>query len=113
MKAALFKGKGAIALGERPDPTITEPTDAVVRVVLACVCGSDLWFYRGQTDYPVGSPVGHEFLGVVEDVGESVHTIENGERVIAPFVYSDGAFVRPRAEITSACFEDRSWQASH
>ena len=53
MKAAIFKGKGAIALGERPDPTIKEPTDAVGRVVLACVCGSDLWFYRGETEYPV------------------------------------------------------------
>jgi threonine dehydrogenase-like Zn-dependent dehydrogenase len=64
MKAAIFQGKGAIELGERPDPTIKEPTDAVVRVVLACVCGSDLWYYRGESDYPVGSPIGHEFLGV-------------------------------------------------
>ena len=47
MKAALFKGKGTIEPGERPDPTIKGPTDAVVRVVLACVCGSDLWYYRG------------------------------------------------------------------
>ena len=83
MKAAIFQGKGAIALGERPDPTIKEPTDAVVRVVLACVCGSDLWYYRGESDYPVGSPIGHEFLGVVEDVGEGVETIAKGDLVIA------------------------------
>ncbi len=56
MKAAIFKGKGDIELGERPDPTIKEPTDAIVRVVLACVCGSDLWYYRGETDYPIESP---------------------------------------------------------
>ena len=80
MKAAIFKGKGAIALGERPDPTIKEPTDAVVRVVLACVCGSDLWFYRGQTDYPVGSPVGHEFIGVVAQVGDEVRHVANWTR---------------------------------
>ena len=85
MKAAIFRGKGAIALGERPDATIKEPTDAVVRVVLACVCGSDLWYYRGQTNYPVGSPIGHEFLGVVEQVGQSVQTIAHSDLVIAPF----------------------------
>ena len=50
MKAAIFKGPGVIEVGERPDPAILEPTDAVVRVVLACVCGSDLWYYRGDTD---------------------------------------------------------------
>jgi threonine dehydrogenase-like Zn-dependent dehydrogenase len=83
MKAAIFKGKGAIELGERPDPTIKEPTDAVVRVVRSCVCGSDLWYYRGESDYPVGSPIGHEFLGVVEHVGESVQTIAQGNLVIA------------------------------
>ena len=109
MKAALFKGKGAIALGERPDPTIKEPTDAVVRVVLACVCGSDLWYYRGETDYTVGSPIGHEFLGVVEHVGESVHTIAKGDLVIAPFFYSDGTCPHCRAGITSACVAGGVW----
>ena len=79
MKAAIFQGKGAIALGERPDLTIKEPTDAVVRVVLACVCGSDLWYYRGESEYTPGSPIGHEFLGVVEHVGKSVQTIAKEE----------------------------------
>src|SRR5215467_10744996 len=112
MKAALFKGKGEIVLGERPDPTLKEPTDAVVRVVLACVCGSDLWFYRGETDYPVGNPVGHEFLGVVEDVGESVQTIAQGDLVIAPFFYSDGTCPHCRAGITSACVRGGVWGAN-
>jgi alcohol dehydrogenase len=53
MKAAIFKGKGDIELGERPDPTIQEQTDAIVRVVLACVCGSDLWYYRGESETPL------------------------------------------------------------
>jgi threonine dehydrogenase-like Zn-dependent dehydrogenase len=111
MKAAIFKGKGAIELGERPDPTIKEPTDAVVRIVLACVCGSDLWFYRGESGYPVGSPVGHEFLGVVEQVGKSVHTIVKGDLVIAPFLYSDGTCPHCRAGITSACVAGAVWGA--
>jgi threonine dehydrogenase-like Zn-dependent dehydrogenase len=112
MKAAIFKGKGVIELGERPDPTIKEPTDAVVRVVLACVCGSDLWFYRGETDYPVGNPIGHEFLGVVEHVGKSVRTIAKGDLVIAPFLYSDGTCPRCRAGITSACVAGGVWGAN-
>src|SRR6266702_2075997 len=103
MKTAIFKGKGAIELGERPDPTIKEPTDAIVRVVLACVCGSDLWYYRGETDYPVGNPIGHEFLGVVEDVGKSVQTVAKGDLVIAPFLYSDVTCPHCRAGINSAC----------
>src|SRR6266480_911045 len=109
MKAALFKGKGAIELGERPDPTIKEPTDAVVRVVLACVCGSDLWFYRGVSDYTPGSPVGHEFIGVVEQVGKSVQIIAKGDLVIAPFFYSDGTCPHCRAGITSACVRGGGW----
>lgn len=109
MKAAIFQGKGAIALGERPDPTIKEPTDAIVRVVLACVCGSDLWYYRGETDYPVGSPIGHEFVGVVEDVGRSVQSITKGDLVIAPFFYNDGTCPHCRAGITSACVRGGLW----
>lgn len=112
MKAAIFKGTGAIELGERPDPTIKEPTDALVRVVLACVCGSDLWYYRGETDYPVGNPIGHEFVGVVVDVGKSVHTIAKGDLVIAPFFYNDGTCPHCRAGITSACVAGGVWGAN-
>lgn len=109
MKAAIFQGKGTISPGERPDPTIKEPTDALVRVVLACVCGSDLWYYRGESDYPPGNPIGHEFLGVVEDIGKSVHTIAKGDLVIAPFLYSDGTCPHCRAGITSACVSGGIW----
>ena len=71
MKAAIFEGPGAVGVGERPDPVIQEPADAVVRVVLGCVCGSDLWYYRGESPHAAGS-IGHEFIGVVEQAGADV-----------------------------------------
>ncbi|MGD0321008.1 MAG: zinc-dependent alcohol dehydrogenase family protein [Acidimicrobiales bacterium] len=88
MRAAIFRGPKDIVVGERPDPVIQEPTDAVVRVVLACVCGSDLWYYRGESDHAVGS-IGHEFIGVVEDVGREVDVLARGDLVVTPFIYSD------------------------
>ena len=54
MRAAVFNGPGSVEVADRPDPVIEEPTDAVVRVVLACVCGSDLWYWRGESDHAVG-----------------------------------------------------------
>ena len=77
MRAAIFNGPGSITVGTRPDPIIKEPTDAVVRVVMGCVCGSDLWYYRGESDHAVGS-IGHEFIGVVEDVGDDVTAVAAG-----------------------------------
>jgi threonine dehydrogenase-like Zn-dependent dehydrogenase len=90
MRAAVFEGPGIITVGDRPDPVIQQPTDAVVRVLLACVCGSDLWYYRGESPHAVGS-IGHEFIGVVEDIGQDVTGIATGDLVIAPFIYSDGS----------------------
>src|ERR1700712_725900 len=89
MKAAIFKGKGNIAVEDRPKPTVSEPTDAIVRVVLACVCGSDLWFYRGISELPHGG-VGHEFIGVVDEVGTDVSDPQIGDFVTSPFSFSDG-----------------------
>jgi threonine dehydrogenase-like Zn-dependent dehydrogenase len=88
MRAAIFNGPGAVEAGQRPDPVIEAPTDAVVRVVLGCVCGSDLWYYRGESPHAVGS-IGHEFIGVVEQVGADVRAIRPGDLVVAPFLYSD------------------------
>ena len=102
MKAAIFKGKGNIAVEERPKPTINEPTDAVVRVVLACVCGSDLWFYRGISDLRHGS-VGHEFIGVVDEIGDDVKTVSVGDFVISPFSCSDGTCQNCEAGFHTAC----------
>ena len=88
MRAAVFNGPGSVDVADRPDPVIEEPTDAIVRVVLACVCGSDLWYWRGESPHPVGS-IGHEFIGVVEEVGAQVVTVAVGDFVIAPFIFSD------------------------
>jgi alcohol dehydrogenase len=102
MKAAIFKGRGNIAVEDRPKPTVGEPTDAVVRVVLACVCGSDLWFYRGISQLPHGS-VGHEFIGVVDEVASEVRDLRVGDFVIAPFAWSDGTCRNCEAGFHTAC----------
>jgi alcohol dehydrogenase len=108
MKAAIFEGKGKITLGERPDPSIQAPTDAVVRVVMGCVCGSDLWYYRGINPHKVGS-IGHEFIGVVEAVGADVANLQPGDFVIAPFTYCDGTCANCRAGYTSQCVHGGSF----
>ncbi|HEY7343885.1 MAG TPA: zinc-dependent alcohol dehydrogenase family protein [Ktedonobacterales bacterium] len=108
MKAALFEGKGKITFGERPDPTIQAPTDAVVRVVMGCVCGSDLWYYRGINPHKVGS-IGHEFIGVVEAVGADVAHLQPGDFVVAPFTYCDGTCANCRAGYTSQCVHGGSF----
>ena len=113
MRAALYKGPRAIEVGERPDPVITAPTDALVRVVLSCVCGSDLWYYRGESPHDLG-PIGHEFIGVVEEVGAEVRGVAKGDFVIAPFIYCDGTCAHCRAGVTSQCIQwSRLWQPRH
>jgi threonine dehydrogenase-like Zn-dependent dehydrogenase len=112
MRAAVFVEPGKIEVTGRPDPEIVQPTDAIVRVVLACVCGSDLWFYRGQTPHEADGPVGHEFIGVVEDVGAEVGHIRTGNVVVAPFAYSDGTCPHCLAGITTSCVNGGFW-ASH
>jgi threonine dehydrogenase-like Zn-dependent dehydrogenase len=78
VRAALFNGLKDIVVTDRPDPVIENPTDAVVRVVLACVYGSDLWYYRGELPHAAGS-IGHEFIGIVEDVGVDVTGVAAGD----------------------------------
>src|SRR3954468_23847876 len=102
MRTAIFNGTADISVEERPKPTINEPTDAIVRVVLACVCGSDLWFYRGISDLPHGS-VGHEFIGVVDEIGNEVTDLNVGDFVIAPFSSSDGTCKNCEAGFHTAC----------
>jgi threonine dehydrogenase-like Zn-dependent dehydrogenase len=102
MRAAIFNEPGSVTVGDRRDPVVSEPTDAVVRVVLACVCGSDLWYYRGDSPFEPG-PIGHEFIGVVEDVGADVTGVARGDLVICPFAFSDGTCPHCRRGITTAC----------
>ena len=102
MKAALYNGPHSIEVGDRPDPVIKEPSDAIVRVVLSCVCGSDLWYWRGESPHDVGA-IGHEFIGVVEEVGNDVRGIARGDFVIAPFIFCDGTCANCQAGVTSQC----------
>jgi threonine dehydrogenase-like Zn-dependent dehydrogenase len=103
MRVTTIHGPGDIRLEERPAPTIDEPTEAIVKVVASCVCGSDLWPYRGENPIEPGSPIGHEMVGVVEEVGPEVRSFKPGDFVIAPFVHCDNTCPHCRAGITSAC----------
>ena len=89
MRAAVMYGAGDVRVENRPDPKIVRPTDAVVRMLAACVCGSDLWPYASMPATGTGRPMGHEFLGVVEETGAEVTGLTPGDLVVAPFTYSD------------------------
>ena len=102
LRAAVFGGPRSIEVADRPDPVVTAPTDAVVRVVLGCVCGSDLWYYRGESPHALG-PIGHEFIGVVEEIGAGVSGVAKGDLVIAPFTFCDGTCAHCRAGWPSNC----------
>jgi threonine dehydrogenase-like Zn-dependent dehydrogenase len=111
MFAAMYHGPGDVRWEERPDPTIELPTDAVVRVVAACVCGSDLWGWRAKQAPAEPRPTGHEFVGVVERVGSGVTGLAEGDFVIAPFVISDGTCPECRNGITTSCRHGQGWGA--
>ncbi len=109
MQAAIFRGERDIRIEERPDPTVEAPTDAVVRITHTAVCGSDLWFYRGQRNYDAGDPVGHEPMGIVEAVGEDVTSVRPGDRVLAPFAISCGACEFCRKGLHTSCVHGDTW----
>lgn len=90
MKATVLHGPRDVRVETVPDPVLKEPTDVIVRVVNAAICGSDLWPYRGIAKWPAGSRIGHEFTGIVEAVGSEVK-IAPGTFVAAPFSWSDGS----------------------
>jgi threonine dehydrogenase-like Zn-dependent dehydrogenase len=108
MRAATFNGPRDITVADRPDPVIEAPTDAVVRVIFGCVCGSDLWYYRGDSPHALG-PIGHEFIGVVEHTGREVQDLSEGDMVVAPFTYSDGSCANCLAGVTSQCLAGGSF----
>jgi threonine dehydrogenase-like Zn-dependent dehydrogenase len=109
MKATILHAPGDIRVEEVPDPVIVAPTDAVVRVTAACVCGSDLWPYRGINQVDEPRRIGHEFVGVVEDVGPEVRGLRVGDFVVAPFMYSDNTCANCRVGIQSACATGGFW----
>jgi hypothetical protein len=108
MRAAIIEAPGEITVGNRHYPVVVEPTDVIVRVVLTCVCGGDLWQYRGESSFEPG-PMGHEFVGVVEDVGSDVRDIATDYLVIAPTAYCDGTCPNCRAGIANACIAGGFW----
>lgn len=91
MRAVVYHGPRDLRVETVDDASIVDPTDAVVRVTHAAICGSDLWFYRGITSYEPGRRVGHEFIGVVDDVGSEVVNLRRGDRVMASMVIADGS----------------------
>jgi threonine dehydrogenase-like Zn-dependent dehydrogenase len=94
---------GDVRVEEREEPSIIEPTDAIIRVAAACVCGSDLWPYRGVDTVDEPTPMGHEYVGIVEEVGSQVTTIKPGEFVVGSFFASDNTCEICRAGYQTSC----------
>jgi threonine dehydrogenase-like Zn-dependent dehydrogenase len=103
MRGTVIHGPRDVRLEERPDPTILAPTDAVVRTVATCVCGSDLWRYRGIQPVTKPTPIGHEYVGVVEAVGADVTTVRPGQFVVGGFLTSDNTCPLCRAGAHANC----------
>lgn len=103
MRATTIHAPGDIRFEEVPDPVIEEPTDAIVKVVAGCICGSDLWPYRGANDIDSGTTIGHECVGVVEEVGSAVKDFKPGDFVIVPFCHCDNTCAHCAAGVQSVC----------
>jgi threonine dehydrogenase-like Zn-dependent dehydrogenase len=103
MRSTVIHAPGDIRVEERPEPTVIEPTDAVLRTVAACICGSDLWRYRGIQQVTKPTPIGHEYVGVVEAVGNEVTTIKPGQFVVGGFLTSDNTCPVCRAGAHANC----------
>jgi alcohol dehydrogenase len=109
MKAAVFHGPRDIRVESVPDARISAPTDAVVRITHTAICGSDLWFYRGQEAFRPGWRTGHEPMGVVEEVGRDVRHVRPGDLVLAPFAISDGTCEHCRRGLPTSCTHGAFW----
>ena len=103
MRGTVLYGPREVRFEERPDPTIVEQTDAVIRLPVTCVCGSDLWPYRGIEPIDGSTPMGHEYVGIVEEVGSEVRLIEPGQFVVGSFFASDNTCEICRAGYQSSC----------
>jgi threonine dehydrogenase-like Zn-dependent dehydrogenase len=103
MRGAIIHAPGDVRFEEREDPTIINPTDAIIRMSATCVCGSDLWPYRGVDAVQQPTPMGHEYVGIVEEVGNDVTTIKPGKFVIGSFFASDNTCEICRAGYQSSC----------
>src|ERR671917_2165068 len=105
MRGTVLYGPRDVRFEERPDPTIIEPTDAVIRLPVSCVCGSDLWPYRGIEPIDGPTPMGHEYVGIVEEVGSEVRLIEPGQFVVGSFFASDNTCEICRSGYQTSCIQ--------
>lgn len=103
MRATLMYAARDVRIVNVPDPSIIEPTDAILRVVRACICGSDLWPYNSMAPSDTGQSMGHEAIGVVEEIGRDVRTVKRGDVVVMPFAISDGTCQFCQEGLNTAC----------
>jgi threonine dehydrogenase-like Zn-dependent dehydrogenase len=103
MRGAVLEAPFDIRFEQRQDPRIVEPTDAIIRLSATCVCGSDLWPYRGLEPVAGPAPMGHEYVGIVEDIGADVRNVRPGQFVIGSFFASDNTCENCRAGYQTAC----------
>ncbi len=109
MRAATLTSPREVLVTDVPDPVLVEPTDVIVQVLATCICGSDLWPYRGVHPAAPGARLGHEFVGTVVAAGSDVHTLREGQFVIAPFSWSDGSCPACRDGATALCDNGGFW----
>ena len=108
MQGAVLYGPGDVRYDERPEPAIINATDAIIRMSVSCICGSDLWPYRGLNPAGGPAPMGHEYCGIVEEVGRDVTSIKRGHFVIGSFAASDNTCPHCRAGYHTSCAH-REW----
>jgi Threonine dehydrogenase and related Zn-dependent dehydrogenases len=113
MRATIFEGEGEISVKDVEKPAVEHPEDAVIRVTHTCVCGSDLWHYRGHSDMGKGSRIGHEPAGIVEEVGDQVTSVEAGDTVLGPFSISCGECEFCRKGLYTSCENGDSWSGEN
>ncbi|CAM03964.1 hypothetical protein A8924_5081 [Saccharopolyspora erythraea NRRL 2338] len=111
MRATLLYGAGDVRVEDVPDPKLKLPTDAIVRVLRACICGSDLWPYASKPSSDHGDRIGHEFLGVVEETGSEVSGLAPGDVVVAPFLWSDNTCDFCTEGLQPSCRHGGRWGA--
>src|SRR3954465_10802867 len=109
MRATVMYGVHDVRVETVPDARIVEPTDALVRVTRACICGSDLWPYNSMPPSETGKRMGHEFVGVVDSIGTDVRTVQTGDLVVAPFAWSDGTCEFCRQGLQTSCLHGGWW----
>ena len=103
MRGAVLYGPRDVRFEERPEPKITKPTDAIIKISATCVCGSDLWPHRGIQPVPQPTPMGHEYCGIVEEIGSAVRSVKRGQFVIGSFFASDNTCPNCHNGYQSSC----------